>query len=131
MTDDTPRDPLAALLAEFEVADVDDDPTILFAGNADELAALLRVTLDATRPNGDETLRAAAQAVVDHYVEVGGDYIDALRAALATPSSAPDVEGLTGVDHWDTVRLEVDGIRVRDYDDELWVSLRDLRDSRS
>jgi hypothetical protein len=100
---DTPRDPLAALLHK-DLCDDGHEP-----GSPSEsgyqctlLAARLRdagVTLDATRPSGDEALRAAAQALLDldqsddWSLDAEGDAKAALRTALATPSSAPDVEG--------------------------------------
>jgi hypothetical protein len=68
---------------------------------------------DATRPSGDEALRAdagyladAASHMADHLDKMGEYCEDSdnvrhfaatVRAALATPSSAPDVEGLRRV----------------------------------
>jgi hypothetical protein len=109
MTDDTPRDPLAALLHDESVRldNVASSTTHHWCSNGHmghfaALAARLRergVTLDATRPSGDEALRAAAQALLDldqsddWSLDAEGDAKAALRTALATPSSAPDVEG--------------------------------------
>ncbi len=128
-TDDTPRDPHDQMRLD-EV--MDGDSALAFALQTHlcyssiqpgdlpfrvlrKRLALTGFTLDATRPSGDEALRAAAQAVVaqldwfeDEHApgRVSVVAYEALRAALATPSSAPagivedsrpprpDVEGL-------------------------------------
>ncbi len=122
MTDDTPRDPLAARIADaiFNAdLDVRDNESREFIEDdeaarriADLLEPFRLVTLDATRPSGDKTLRAALESLVaasrDHFIVTfryasgrrTDDEMDAATralldatevgaAALATPSSAP------------------------------------------
>jgi hypothetical protein len=101
MTDDTPRDPLAALRAEVYATLMDYEVERAAAN-----AILARFdALDATRPSGDEALRAALVAAIIDAADIrlpDGRLVIAVRhaaaiienTALAAPSSAPDAEGL-------------------------------------
>ena len=143
MTADTPRDPLAVVVHaifdeigwfDSDCADWQSDTE--YVKYADDVATRLRergVTLDATRPSGDEALLHHEPDTICPICRYVQEHLK-VGAPLATPSSAPDVEGLARVQRY-TITVDESPLPYMELDPEgrwcLFDEIAALRDSRS